>query len=173
MNDILLIAFDLDENVAYHTSSNVLVTSVAFNNFYEAFPKMMLPLLNIFYQAQTVKQLEYVADIIHNIAIARRAIPRRIDKKHKLSTSVATMTYLHEAMRTSQPVIPISRTTSLRIGWKQSYERFKNWKSTNHQYRYEQLHEIVNLPRYRSMSINLWLKKNVFYSFSHRAPIEI
>ena len=49
INGILSIVFDSKKNVTCYVSSNVLVTSIAFNLFYGAYSKIILLLLNIFY----------------------------------------------------------------------------------------------------------------------------
>ena len=85
------------ENTLHTIKDNVGITTVASNSCTRRFVKAALPLIATSAPAETVRELEYVTIIMHNLAITARQIPRLRHRPNGMKLSPDHIPVIQEA----------------------------------------------------------------------------
>ena len=101
-------------------------------------------------------------------------IPSRRNKRSKLKWTVTEEVEIRQSLRTAQPYAGVTSFDHWRAPGDGIGHPRNETSADVIKYRYEQLETIANLPRYKSKGIprELWMRNDVLFLFSYRAPIE-
>lgn len=81
---------------------------------------------------------------------------------------------IHESLRTAQPCSGKTGWGYWRVPGDGLQRTQSETPIAGIQYRYDQLHAIANLPKYRAKGVpqDLWLRNGILFLFSTRTPIQ-
>lgn len=170
------IALGSNGETMHHARQNYVVTALYLNLFHHEFPPSAFKIAQISRNATSMAELREAATRATNLAITVSEIKSTALGKYHQHLSPARIAELQEAMRTCQPLLSRTSVSKLSIAHKRFMKNRQSdaaWRSQHHDWVYEQLHQIHQLPEFRHLPVSTWLTpKGVFYPYSANAPTD-